>query len=862
MVIAHNLKAMNADRKMNIVISDKAKSMEKLSSGYKVNRAGDDAAGLSISEKMRFQIRGLDRGSANIEEGIGYCQVADGALSEMHDMLQRMNELCIQAANGTLSNTDRGYVDDEVQQLKLEIDRICRTTKFNDEYIFRCEDVIPGDTHEVYMLSFQGRPKDLFIYNTSYDPDTYAGVAFRGRRYTWDEINPNMYDPVTKKFHEGRYSFRADDGTMLTLVCEKDAELPQVSRLFTTSADGRGIYVNDDLVGWDSGKWVGDSFQFDYHGMTISFRKDQGDTFEDMMLKMTGTVWESKYETPVASKALDANFGFSEYSFKNNDRVAGWIDGKRTKYILHAVDGNRGGTIPDANGNLIPFDGVWLEGTDDNWNPTGKSLYSMTWEQFGFACKDFTYVDTSTVHPPYCDWGNMSTDIWVGGIKDDPKKPYPPDPDSINKNNFANYDPYNEFSTVVQEVNNSESVSFVFSVINEISKEIAVGALNMGIGYGLLKTSDVPKVQVGGNVKGGGGTLNLSIDDEYLLGRDYENGSPQFTLTGYEGLTYKNGTFSVTYGYARGGGSMTLSGGASSNSSMASIQDRIIQGGYVSGNKISANNTSQGISVYLSGGNGSSLNLSFNYDISGFFSGGGATVRETPGNTYVKINNRYVPYRPWDPSHKNLTPCNVTITGAGGRTLEQYFNEVVYPDIARNAKVQLEATDYPKSTLRADENPNSAMVTRYQTPFQHDPSPPAEEPKEKPEYLRIQCSSNTIDNIYIQKQKLSVYRLGLLNVGTLSELQATGCIDTVGNAIFKVSSIRSLFGAEQNRLEHAYDANRNAHENTQRAESMIRDTDMAKEMVQFSNKSILEQSGMSMLAQANQSNQGVMTLLQ
>lgn len=307
---------------------------------------------------------------------------------------------------------------------------------------------------------------------------------------------------------------------------------------------------------------------------------------------------------------------------------------------------------------------------------------------------------------------------------------------------------------------------------------------------------------------------------------------------------------------------MTLSGSPSIGISMSSLQDSIIRGGYVSGGKLSASNTNQTISVNLRGGNNSSLALTYNYNISGFFSGGGATVTETPGNTYVKINNRYVKYDSRNPNHKNLTPCNVTITGAGGRTLSQYFNEVVYPDIANNTKIQLEATDYPKSILTADENPNSAMVTRYQTPFQHEPSPPIRDEEEKPEYLRIQCSSNTIDNIYIQKQKLSVYRLGLLNVGTLSELQATGCIDTVGNALFKISTIRSLFGAEQNRLEHAYAANRNAHENTQQAESMIRDTDMAKEMVHFSNKNILEQSGMSMLAQSNQSNQAVLTLLQ
>lgn len=254
MVIQHNMAAENGKRMHKIVSGKLIGTSEKLSSGYRVNRAADDAAGLSISEKMRFQIRGLDRGSANINEGIGYCQVADGALHEMHDMLQRMNELSIQAANGTNSAADRSYIDDEVQMLKKEIDRICITTKYNQEYIFRCEDKIISDTWEVYRLKFQGYPDDLYIYNDSYDSvtktATYGGVAIGGKRYSWASINPNMYDTATGKFHAGEYSFYTDDGTSLTLVCAEGSEPPQVSRKYFTVADQMGIRVNNELISW------------------------------------------------------------------------------------------------------------------------------------------------------------------------------------------------------------------------------------------------------------------------------------------------------------------------------------------------------------------------------------------------------------------------------------------------------------------------------------------------------------------------------------------------------------------------------------------------------------------------------------
>ncbi len=143
MVVQHNLKAMNANRMLNINTNASARSTEKLSSGYRVNRAADDAAGLAISEKMRKQIRGLTQGSRNAEDGISAVQTAEGALAEVQDMLQRMNELCVQAANGTNSITDRKYIQDEIDQLVTEMDRISETTKFNETYLLKGDNTQP-----------------------------------------------------------------------------------------------------------------------------------------------------------------------------------------------------------------------------------------------------------------------------------------------------------------------------------------------------------------------------------------------------------------------------------------------------------------------------------------------------------------------------------------------------------------------------------------------------------------------------------------------------------------------------------------------------------------------------------------------
>ena len=133
MVVQHNLTAMNANRQLGITTGQQAKSSEKLSSGYKVNRAADDAAGLTISEKMRSQIRGLNKASDNAQDGISLIQTAEGALNEAHSILQRMNELATQAANDTNTSSDRTAIQKEVNALTSELDRIASTTQFNTQ---------------------------------------------------------------------------------------------------------------------------------------------------------------------------------------------------------------------------------------------------------------------------------------------------------------------------------------------------------------------------------------------------------------------------------------------------------------------------------------------------------------------------------------------------------------------------------------------------------------------------------------------------------------------------------------------------------------------------------------------------------
>ena len=156
MIVTHNLMAANAQRQYGMTIKDRAKSTEKLSSGYRINRAADDAAGLAISEKMRHLIRGLDRGSKNVEDGISLVQIADGALAEVHDMLHRMTELSVQAANDTNTNSDRSHIQREMTKLVDEIDRISITTEYNTMPVFRDKSAVRGSATSGDMTKLVG----------------------------------------------------------------------------------------------------------------------------------------------------------------------------------------------------------------------------------------------------------------------------------------------------------------------------------------------------------------------------------------------------------------------------------------------------------------------------------------------------------------------------------------------------------------------------------------------------------------------------------------------------------------------------------------------------------------------------------
>ena len=197
MVVQHNMSAMNTNRQLSGVSSAQSKSTEKLSSGYRINRAGDDAAGLSISEKMRSQIRGLDKASSNAQDGISLIQIAEGALNETHSILQRMNELATQAANDTNTDDDRTAIGDEITQLVSEIDRIKDTTQFNTMNLLNGDfsgknlqvGSLKGQTISISISSLGA--SDLQINNLDVSSNSNAGDAITSIQTAINTVSSN-----------------------------------------------------------------------------------------------------------------------------------------------------------------------------------------------------------------------------------------------------------------------------------------------------------------------------------------------------------------------------------------------------------------------------------------------------------------------------------------------------------------------------------------------------------------------------------------------------------------------------------------------------------------------------------------------
>ena len=375
MVVQHNMQAANANRMLNVTTSAQSKSTEKLSSGYRINRAADDAAGLTISEKMRKQIRGLDQASTNAQDGVSSVQTAEGALTEVHSMLQRMNELATQAANGTNSkDSDRQAIQDEIDQLTTEIDRVSETTKFNETYLLKGEAGTKTINMKAHDAGLKGKLTDngdgtaTFVMDSLKDGDS---VSIGGKTYTIGSKKADVDAVVNAKITKADDKFTVN-GQEITVVANYTADKAADQKAGKYTLDDAKALVKDGAtvkVGTDEYKVMTDK---DNNGIDDTdasvISKDVayglaskellaanqiGDTKGSAKIENAGTKADGSFKITTGQAEVANSLSFSLHVGADADMT------NKIQVNIDAMDsaslGIKGLNVKDASGNAATY---------------------------------------------------------------------------------------------------------------------------------------------------------------------------------------------------------------------------------------------------------------------------------------------------------------------------------------------------------------------------------------------------------------------------------------------------------------------------------------------------------------------------
>ena len=704
MNIAHNILAMNAQRQYGLVTDRKKKSSEKLSSGYRVNRAADDAAGLAISEKMRRQIRGLTQGSRNIQDGISLCQVADGALSDVTDMLHRITELSVQSANGTNSDQDRQYIQEEIQQILTEIDRISDTTTFNEQYLFKGGDIKGGASdsssssatspHATLIVS--GTPADNTAREYLIEGNGENGLTLNGETIAWSDWK---------------------------------------------SSGGNALDINDIKSG---------TYNCDYHGMKLSMKIKAGMTAEDLTNALSGT------------------------SFRT-------VESSETKKIVSGIQVNSDSPVKVRGTTTIRLEaddeGLAILGGGDSYS---FNLKKVSWSEMGIDTSEIKAGDY-THRNPYSKL-DFTFHIDEDGISlDDLKKSF--DGMEIGVQRIQDQTHYYAVRVGLESPASNPLKSYLVGHTipyeNDISSDMCLwntANLYTNTEGGITSYIFKPKVE-GDKISFVGEKKSNLIPTEVV-----------YTITDESMNALKN------YDYSQ----------PSSSTNKNLVLDFEAENG-------------QSMQLYLNNPNGDgsyedvlrSLTASYNYQV-----------------RFSSDLKDYLLIPKGNATAKDVTTSSISLEGETVTIVDTDLPGTVSPEDA--------------SEEDGSDEDMSGGVKRWW----------------------IQCGAEAGDGLWIETGEMNTRVLGISNLDASTVSGAGDAIVKAKDALHVLMEQRSMIGAEQNRLEHTFNNVMNITENTQDAESRIRDTDMAAEMVDYSTANIISQAGESMMSQANQSKQGILSLLQ
>ena len=710
MIIQHNLLAMNSNRMLGLSKTKSSKSTEKLSSGYRINRSADDAAGLAISEKMRRQIRGLTQASANCQDGVSLCQIADGALNEVHDMLKRCEELVVQAANDTNTEDDREYIQMELDQISQEIDRVHETTVFNDQNIFSDQGIDPA------FVRSENSSADILIDSEG----SYVIPLTSGQTITLSIVDKDGYKVAVPNDSSAVGSVNED--------AVKDSSLARFAQKAAASAVSRIASNFPKLFAAGSTK----NIQIGLQLMNID---NESGTLATASLSYSGN-------RSGAIMSYSMTIDTSDYPI---DKFDEFDDAKKAD--LAAV-------IAHEMTHLITYDTIfendWNTATD-NW-PGGLFDPAQNWFIEGIA-------QTSSGDNGWFYLNKDSTDAEILDYMSTLKVEYP--------GGLGTYGAGYAATMYLGMLASGAPMSEVSSA------NIAKGLDNI---MTYMATHKIPDNDLGDAIM-----ACTKYDDSYEL----------------EPGTYDAPYQAFVHDFKTG-----------NNGALDFVKKLIdLRGDDGAGSILYDLDTPESTAFAPASLNGSYDSYNINAD-NRWYGNSFGNIDEIPDDYHVADS-------------KPRTPGGGGIGGGNGNGFK------------------LQAGAESGQYIYIDQFNISASAL-------------------------LGGQKIDVTGAYSDSRDAGYAGTEEIHGATVSQGDASSrgnAISIIKEADRKVSLIRAYYGATQNRIEHTIKNLDNIVENTTAAESQIRDTDMASEMVDFSNTNILMQAGQAMLAQSNQSNQGILTLL-
>lgn len=891
MRIQHNIAAMNSYRNFSANNSNLNKNLEKLSTGYKINRAGDDAAGLAISEKMRAQITGLEGATKNSKDGISLIQTAEGALTEVHSMLNRMTTLAEQSANGTYQNElDREQLQKEVDALKSEIDRIADSTNFNG---LKLLDGSLSDKFESVTT------KPSAISNIQIDDYAAQSVssAFSAK---FIQNRPNQQAEVKASFEVSFDDITVTGGFANVNPVYDDSQKAEIAS---------GSYKTDGTANeWKSGTYTaGKGDTKTKNQLTFSYYdtgKDNSNT-KSVSLEFAADASLDDIVAAVNEK-LKANNSLAQGDSPTSGLKATASNNQLviTGYGKTSAAGGSGDELKSASVTTLSFTAGTTESSTSNVQvKIGDATLNLEYaggttgidgKQLAAdlvkAGKDITVSAGATASTLDADYGAAAFDPTHQGddnkyIKVDGHYYEMKYTANSNKVTFEQVDTIEEagksvktdFPVSIAQTNTASGSGALNGTVNWFAQNTTEGNSGGSTHQAQAEVSvDFSKLKDGDKLTAGDKTYVFKIGTSSTTSADNNEVLVDLStimkessdLTDESKQTLAMDEIVQTIGgksaaWSAGNGGVADDVGTLTFQSLSGYDDDTKDiGDYNKNGKVNMTNEANVMKQFFATSAETAASVTFDFDASQIkvgdtFTLDGKTFEFTDGAEGTKASNYAI----------NLHDLGVNggLTSANNDAVMQLVKDAIETQgngvsLKNNEPRYNVSINGSKMTLTSKEDPTTESI--YEKRSAAKLELPTETKKGEGLVLQIGDTADTYNKLTVSIEDMHTSALGIGDLDISTQEGAAGALDKIKNAINSVSDTRGNMGALQNRLEHTINNLGVMRENIQNAESVIRDTDVAEEMMAYTKNNILNQSAQAMLAQANQLPQGVLQLLQ